>query len=176
MPLPPVISADLLSRRMFHARRTFVNPGKVARMRAVLKSLIMALLKAAEPPRRLGATPYDDLVPGALDRDRRRIKWVIGRHRNLAVWVTEDHTVGWHYIELPARLRPAAVEFQRLVGLARSTLPKNYSPQIAVYLGTAMYGALLTGEGADPLSAFAVARSFVETKSRERAAKLPDPA
>ena len=59
-----------------------------------------------------GATPYDGYNPGSKDPFGRTIRTVIGRHRHMVVYITEDHAVGWNYDKMPERLRPAVGEFQ----------------------------------------------------------------
>jgi hypothetical protein len=118
---------------------------------------------------RPGATPYDQYAKGSKDPQGRRIKIVIGRHRHLVVYITEQDEVGWNYDELPERLRPAIAELQRLKALGISSLPRNYHPQFVMHLASGLYGALLSNETADLASFFDVARTLIETKSRERA-------
>jgi hypothetical protein len=111
-----------------------------------------------------GATPYDNFTAGKKDSDGRAIKTVIGRHRQFIVYITEENYVAWNYDQLPARLRPAITELQQLNGIAKSNLGSKSRPQVAALLGAALYAALLSPEGENPLSHFQSARNFIYSK------------
>jgi len=111
-----------------------------------------------------GKTPYDRFVPGAKDPAGRTIETVIGRHRKLVVWITSENVVGWLYDELPERLRPAVVQFQRLNGIAKSRLGKKQRPIVAGLLGPALYAALLSSDAEDPSLHFEEARCIIYSK------------
>jgi len=116
-----------------------------------------------------GATPYDAYNPGSKDPFGRIIKTVVGRHRHMIVYVTDDHAIGWNYDRMPERLRPAVGEFQSLNGLAHSCLSTRLQETAATLLAAALYNALLTPDGQNPRTSFATARAYIRRKSTERA-------
>src|SRR5271154_154787 len=116
---------------------------------------------------KVGATPYESYVPGAKDSFGRVIKSVIGRHRQLVVYITDENAVGWNYDSLPAYLRPVIAEFQQLNGLARSTLGGKQFSRVALLMGPALYAGLLSKEGEDLSKHFEGSRTFICAKATQ---------
>src|ERR1051325_2618880 len=114
-----------------------------------------------------GATPYEKYTSGQKDPYGRIIKTVIGRHREFVVYITAENAVGWHYDQLPERLRPALSEFQLLTGIANSTLGRKQIPKVAALLGPALYAALLSSEGENAVQHFEGARTYIYSKSTQ---------
>lgn len=115
------------------------------------------------------ATPYEEYVSGAKDPYGKVIKYVIGRHRQFVVYITEEDAVAWNYDRLPEHLRPAIAHFQHLIGIARSTLGRKQLHKVAVLLGPALYAALLSGESEGFTRHFEGARSFIYSKATQTA-------
>jgi hypothetical protein len=86
----------------------------------------------------------------------------------MVVYITQDYLVGWEYPQLPERLRPAVVEFQRLIAIANSALAKRHRPQLAFHLGSALYGAFLSKDDNAVLVFFEGPRAFIERKCAEQ--------
>jgi hypothetical protein len=113
------------------------------------------------------ATPYEAYLTGGKDTYGKTIKTVIGRHRHMVVYITDDDAVAWNYQGLPERLRPIVVRFQQLNGLARSTLGKKQLAKVASLLGPALYAGLLSGENEDGIHHFDVPKTFIYAKATQ---------
>jgi hypothetical protein len=113
--------------------------------------------------------PYDDFKPGAKDSFGRVIKSIIGRHRHMVVYITNDGVVGWDYKELPERLRPGVAEFQFLDGLASYCLPKKLRGTAANLLAKSLYAGLLCEDGQNPINKFDDVRHFIVDRASGRA-------
>lgn len=116
-----------------------------------------------------GPGPYDDYKPGSKDSFGRVIKTVIGRHRHMIVYITERREIGWHYKDLPERLRPAVTEFEMLLSDAGRSLPKRLHTPAIDLIGKSLYAALLCPDGEDPKTRFDQAKNFIQGKAVERA-------
>jgi hypothetical protein len=122
---------------------------------------------ASSNPKQPGPPKIEDYVPGAKDEYGLTIKSVIGKHRHLVVYITDNDRAGWRYHELPEWLRPAVAEFQRLTGLARSSLGKKNAKRAALLLAQSLYAAFLSTQGSNLQSHFLESSTFIREKATQ---------